>query len=87
MGQSAPAARLGVPFLAIPGLHKAIANIEMRRVQCIEAGDHIVAIGRVLRFAVNRDRDELPLLSVGLYLKGYKLLARHGVHRIAIVDA
>src|SRR5437867_6824395 len=36
----------------IPGLLKAIANIELRRVQCVQTGDHILAIGRVLRFAV-----------------------------------
>jgi len=36
---------------------------------------------------VNRERNELPLLSVGPNLRGYRLLARHGIHRIATVDA
>lgn len=70
----------------VPGIKMAIANIEIRRVTCIETGDHVMAIGEVLRFAVRSDNRELPLLSIGPRTDGYRVLARSGIHRIAIVD-
>src|SRR5262249_20836288 len=69
----------------VPGIKKAIANIELERVKCIEAGDHILAIGAVLRFGINPKRKELPLLSIGPHVAGYRLLAKKGIHRIGIV--
>jgi len=71
--------------VAVPGIRQAIANIELQRVQCIETGDHIAAIGKVLRFAVNTGLQEPPLLSIGPNLAGYKLLAQQGIHRIGVV--
>lgn len=71
--------------VGVPGLRKAIANIELRKSQCVETGDHIVAIGKVMRFSVNEDLHELPLLSIGPNLAGYKVLAKHGIHRIGVV--
>ncbi len=72
--------------ISVPGLRKAIANIELERVKCVETGDHVVAIGKVLKFGVNSQRKELPLLSIGPDLAGYKLLARHGIHRIGVIN-
>lgn len=78
-----------VPSEAIstPGLAKAIANIELTKEATLDTGDHIVVVGRVLRFGVNRTKKELPLLSIGPELTGYRLLAHEGVHRIATVIA
>jgi flavin reductase (DIM6/NTAB) family NADH-FMN oxidoreductase RutF len=70
--------------VSVPGIRKAIANVELRRVQCVESGDHIVAIGQVLRFSVKRGTREPPLLSIGPNQRGYELLAKHGIHRIAV---
>ena len=72
--------------VSVPGLQKAIANIELVKETCVEVGDHLVAIGRVLRFGVRADCRELPLLSIGPDTRGYRLLAQKGVHRIAVVD-
>ena len=73
--------------ISVPGLKKAIANIEIVKESVLDVGDHVLAVGRVVRFAVNTRRRELPLLSVGAYTKGYKVLAQKGVHRIGVVDA
>lgn len=73
--------------IQVPGIRRAIANIELRRVALVETGDHVVAIGRVLKFGVRPACTELPLLSVGPDTRGYRVLARHGMHRIAIVDS
>jgi flavin reductase (DIM6/NTAB) family NADH-FMN oxidoreductase RutF len=71
--------------VTVPGLQGAIANIEVARAICVESGDHVVAIGRVLRFAVNAGRRELPLLSIGPDTDGYVMLAHQGIHRIGTV--
>ncbi len=70
----------------VPGLRHAIANIELTKRGVVDAGDHIVVVGEVLRFGVNRDRHERPLLSVGPDTTGYRLLAHAGIHRLAVVD-
>jgi flavin reductase (DIM6/NTAB) family NADH-FMN oxidoreductase RutF len=81
---------LGLPLLPslsidVPGISNAIANIEMERNALVKTGDHIVVIGRVLRFRVNTTLRELPLVSFGANEEGYRLLSRHGVHRIGTV--
>ena len=73
--------------VSVPGLENAIANIELVKENCIDVGDHRIVIGRVLRFAVNRTRRELPLLSVGPDTAGYRVLSQKGIHRIAVVAA
>jgi flavin reductase (DIM6/NTAB) family NADH-FMN oxidoreductase RutF len=70
----------------VPGLHAAIANIEMRIVNKISTGDHLTAIGQVLRFAVNKKNEERCLVSVGPHTEGYQVVAQHGIHRIGIVQ-
>jgi flavin reductase (DIM6/NTAB) family NADH-FMN oxidoreductase RutF len=72
--------------VSVPGLRKAIANIELVKETCVEVGDHLLAIGRVLRFGVRANCRELPLLSIGPDTRGYRVLAQRGVHRIAVVD-
>ncbi len=69
----------------VPGLSKAIANIELSKVASIETGDHSVVVGKVLRFGVNRKSKERPLLSIGPDTRGYAVLEEKGIHRIAVV--
>jgi flavin reductase (DIM6/NTAB) family NADH-FMN oxidoreductase RutF len=69
----------------VPGLASAIANIEMRIVSKIETGDHMTALGEVLRFGVNESNTERCLLSVGPDTDGYLVLAQEGIHRIGVV--
>jgi flavin reductase (DIM6/NTAB) family NADH-FMN oxidoreductase RutF len=73
--------------IKVPGILKAIANVELRKVATLTTGDHLLVVGEVLRFAVNTECRELPLLSVGPREAGYQVLARRGIHRIAVVDA
>ena len=70
----------------VPGLKKAIANIELRKYSSIETGDHVLIVGEVLRFGVNTKSRERPLLSVGPDTRGYQVLQEKGIHRIAAVD-
>jgi flavin reductase (DIM6/NTAB) family NADH-FMN oxidoreductase RutF len=70
----------------VPGLKRAIANIELKKLTSVETGDHSLIVGKVLRFAVNTKLKERPLLSVGPDTRGYEVLAQKGIHRIAAVD-
>ena len=70
--------------IEVPGLKGAIANIELVREETVKAGDHIIVIGRVARYAVNKRTNESPLLSVGPDTRGFRVLAMKGIHRIAI---
>ena len=72
--------------VATPGLSNAIANIELVRESLVPAGDHVIVLGRVSKFGVNRNRKERPLLSIGPDVTGYKLLAKEGIHRIATIE-
>jgi flavin reductase (DIM6/NTAB) family NADH-FMN oxidoreductase RutF len=76
-----------MPSLTIPtpGLLSAIANVELRTVSRVVTGDHLTVIGQVLRFRVNANCDEKPLVSFGPREAGFLLLARGGIHRIGIV--
>ena len=68
--------------ISVPGLKKAIANIEMIKQLSLKVGDHILVVGRVARFAVNKELGELPLLSIGPDTRGYRVLTQRGIHRI-----
>jgi flavin reductase (DIM6/NTAB) family NADH-FMN oxidoreductase RutF len=70
----------------VPGISQALANVELSIIDKSRTGDHLTAMGRVLRFSVNRKNTERCLLSVGPRTSGYQVLRRHGVHRIAVVD-
>jgi flavin reductase (DIM6/NTAB) family NADH-FMN oxidoreductase RutF len=72
--------------IAVPGLLRAIANVEMRKRAEIESGDHVLVVGEVLRFAVNRENRERPLLSIGRNASGFDVLSREGMHRLAVVS-
>jgi len=72
--------------LGVPGIAEAIANVELSIVSKVRTGDHLTAFGRVLRFGVAKENKERCLLSVGPRTSGYCVLARKGVHRIAVVD-
>jgi flavin reductase (DIM6/NTAB) family NADH-FMN oxidoreductase RutF len=81
---------LGLKFsksesVAVPGLRGAVANIELVKEMCIPTGDHILCVGRVGRFAVNKKLKELPLLSIGPDTTGYRIFAKQGIHRIGTV--
>jgi Conserved protein/domain typically associated with flavoprotein oxygenases, DIM6/NTAB family len=71
----------------VPGIKKAIANVEMTKVSAQVTGDHILLVGRVNRFGVNLERYEAPLLSIGPKTTGYRLLKRKGIHRLGVIDA
>jgi flavin reductase (DIM6/NTAB) family NADH-FMN oxidoreductase RutF len=71
--------------IRVPGLLRSIANVELRRHQVLSTGDHLILTGEVLRFAVNKDNREKPLLSIGPNAGGFKLIAKRGVHRLATI--
>jgi flavin reductase (DIM6/NTAB) family NADH-FMN oxidoreductase RutF len=71
----------------VPGLARAIANIEMKKVGTVVTGDHLTVIGRVSRFGVNTKNAELPLVSIGPNAAGYTLHRRKGIHRLGTVAA
>lgn len=73
--------------VGVPGIRNAIANIELVRHALVESGDHVTAFGRVVKFGVRHECKQLPLLSIGPDTRGYKVLARRGIHRIGVVDA
>ena len=73
--------------VSVPGLLKAIANVEVRKAAVIPSGDHVVVTGEVTRFAVNTACSELPLLSIGPFTDGYMLLKKKGIHRLGVVAA
>lgn len=70
--------------IGVPGLAKALANVEMVKHTSVVTGDHILVVGRAVNFRVKRNSgNALPLLSIGPNSTGYKLLAQHGIHRLA----
>lgn len=71
--------------VSVPGLLRAIANIELSKRAIVDAGDHVVVIGEVLRFAVNEGNGERPLLSIGADTNGYELLQQEGNDRLGVV--
>jgi flavin reductase (DIM6/NTAB) family NADH-FMN oxidoreductase RutF len=70
--------------VGVPGLADAVANVELAVAARVRTGDHLTVIGRALRFAVNDHIDERNLVSVGPRHEGYDLVARKGIHRIAV---
>ena len=83
---------LGIELVAsktvrVPGLARAIANIEVQKRSIVEVGDHVLVVGEVLKYGVDQEKRARPLLSVGPDFGGYRVLAEQGIHRIAIVDA
>lgn len=71
--------------IRVPGLAKAIANIEMSKEFSRLFGDHLLVVGKVCAFTVNAKFNEKPLLSIGPRMDGYKLLLKQGIHRLAVV--
>ncbi len=71
--------------VSVPGLRRAIANIELQKVTSLNVGDHLLVVGEVRRFAVNTESRELPLLSIGPHTGGYELLRKKGIHRLGVV--
>jgi flavin reductase (DIM6/NTAB) family NADH-FMN oxidoreductase RutF len=70
----------------VPILLEAIANLEMTIEHRIDSGDHLTVLGIVKRFATNPRNGERNLLSVGPDSRGYTVLAKHGIHRIGVVE-
>lgn len=73
--------------LKVPILEQCIANVELRAARLVPTGDHTTVIGEVAAFRVNVQNRERPLVSVGPDHSGYQLLARSGMHRIAVASA
>jgi flavin reductase (DIM6/NTAB) family NADH-FMN oxidoreductase RutF len=73
-------------IVAVPGLLRAVANVELRKAGVLKTGDHLIMVGEVCRFAVNTTINELPLLSIGPYTDGYTLLRKKGIHRLGVVN-
>jgi flavin reductase (DIM6/NTAB) family NADH-FMN oxidoreductase RutF len=71
--------------IAVPGIVRAIANIEMVRTNVIPSGDHLLLVGAVKRFGVNTDSKDRPLISLGPNTTGYTLLLKKGIHRLGVV--
>jgi flavin reductase (DIM6/NTAB) family NADH-FMN oxidoreductase RutF len=71
--------------IATPGLVGAIGNVALSKAGHMRTGDHLLVVGRVSRFLVNKDAREKPLVSIGPDTDGYELLAHVGQHRIATV--
>jgi flavin reductase (DIM6/NTAB) family NADH-FMN oxidoreductase RutF len=69
-----------------PGLHNAIANIELVVQSRLQTGDHLTVVGEVRRYAVNSASVERNLLSVGPKHEGYRVLAAKGIHRIGVSE-
>jgi flavin reductase (DIM6/NTAB) family NADH-FMN oxidoreductase RutF len=71
--------------VSVPGLADAIANVEMVKRASTDSGDHIVVLGEVVRFAVNTNNSQRPLLSIGPDLRGFELLVKEGNDRLGVV--
>ncbi|MFD8392687.1 flavin reductase family protein [Streptomyces sp. NPDC059680] len=71
----------------VPGISECIGSVELEVASRIPTGDHLTVIGRVLAYRVREDHSERCLLSVGPDEAGYRVLARKGIHRLAVVDA
>ncbi len=71
--------------VAVPGLAKAIANIELRIARRVPSGDHLLVVGEVASYRTNPSNRERCLLSVGPEHDGYEVLAKSGIHRIGVV--
>lgn len=71
--------------VAVPGLAAAIANIEIAKRAQVICGDHVLVMGEVLRFAVNKDISQSPLVSLGPNTSGFNVLQTSGIHRIGTV--
>lgn len=69
-----------------PGLREAKANIELNIVKRVITGDHVTIFSEVKSFSVNKMNKERNLLSVGADHQGFKVLAKKGIHRIAVVN-
>lgn len=74
-------------YVSVPGISECIANIELAIDHKVFAGDHILVLGRVLKYGVDQSNRELPLLSIGKRTDGFKLLATKGIHRIAVIES
>ena len=84
------ASECGVTFIpselvGVPGIAQSIANIELRIVNKVRTGDHMTVVGEVLKFGVDKAKQQTCLVSVGPDHEGYTVLASHGIHRIGVV--
>jgi flavin reductase (DIM6/NTAB) family NADH-FMN oxidoreductase RutF len=71
--------------IKVPGLARAIANIELQKKSTTECGDHLLVVGEVLKYGVNQKKGTRPLLSVGPDTGGYRVLLEQGIHRSTAV--
>lgn len=69
----------------VPVLANATAALEVTIETRVPSGDHVFILARVNRFATSR-RPEVSLVSVGRNTAGFRVLKRHGQHRIAVPE-
>ena len=70
----------------VPGLADAIANVEVRRESVILCGDHVLVTCRVMAYRVNSSCEDRPLVSCGPDERGFVVLRRNGIHRLAVIN-
>jgi flavin reductase (DIM6/NTAB) family NADH-FMN oxidoreductase RutF len=80
---------LGLETVSLGGLNRQGINNALSNVICevthqIDNGDHDVFLCRVIDYMVQGDPDQPSLLSIGSDEKSYEVLARKGIHRIAV---
>jgi flavin reductase (DIM6/NTAB) family NADH-FMN oxidoreductase RutF len=71
--------------IGTPGISQAMANLEVGVTSRVPAGDHILVVGEVLSMRLSRPVEERPLLAVGPASDGFEVLARSGIHTIAVL--
>lgn len=77
--------KLPLPNIETPGIAEAIANIEVKVVNRVKAGDHITLFCEVLGYHINNSKIEKNLISIGPNTLGYDVLIKKGMHRIGVV--
>jgi len=73
-------------YIKTPGLLEAKSNIELEITDKVITGDHMTIFGIVKNFYVNKENKERNLISVGADHQGYDVIAKKGIHRIAVVE-
>lgn len=70
--------------IGTPGISQAMANLEVSVTSTVPVGDHTLVVGEVLSMRLSRPVEERPLLAVGPMSDGFEVLAKSGIHTIAV---
>lgn len=72
---------------SVPYIDGCLAFMESTVDNIVPTGDHYTIISKVKNFCSSSYSEKGGgLLSIGSNIKGYNLLAEHGIHRIATID-